>query len=274
MNTIAEPRVVDLPPDNIEVPKAGAMVESRQAPAPVATSADPMVAMIERMASDPTIDLERVKTVLELRRSMKEEAAKEAFSRAMSACKAEMPQVTKNAVNSDNKAKYATLDQMGDAADAIIAKHGLWTNFHPSPCAREGFLKVVCVVGHTGGHERSFDAEIPIDATGFKGGLNKTATHAWKSTMTYGRRVLTEMIFDIKSRDDDDGNAAGGKAPSFITDAQVEELESLIRETDAETTGMLTYVGARAIETMTPAQFEKARAGLLKKKAKTAEKAA
>lgn len=249
-----------------------AVVEARQAPAPVA--ADPMVAMIERMASDPSIDLERVRTVLELRQSMKEEAAREAFSRSMSACKAEMPQVTKNAENTDNHAKYATLDRMGEAADTVIAKHGLWTSFHPAPCSRDGFLKVVCVVGHTGGFERTFDAEIPIDATGLKGGLNKTATHAWKSTMTYGRRVLTEMIFDIKSRDDDDGNAAGGKVPSFITDPQVEEIEALIIETDSETTGMLTYVGAKAIETMTPAQYAKAKAALLKKKAKATEKAA
>lgn len=268
-DTVADPLHADLAQP---AKSSGEIVEARQAPAPVVASADPMVAMIERMASDPSIDLDRVRTVLDLRRSMKEEAARESFNISLAACKAEIPQVTKNAKNTDNNARYATLDQMGDAIDRVIAKHGFSTSFHPAPTSRDGFLKVVCLVGHTGGHERMFEAELPIDATGLKGGLNKTPIHAWKSTMTYGRRVLTEMIFDVKSRDsDDDGNAAGGKAPTIINDDQVAELRSLIIEANPDPKlipqfieDMLGYLKAASIEAMTIPQFTKARAGIRK----------
>lgn len=221
-----------------------AVVEARQAPAPV-TAIDPV---IERLIADSSIDLERVKTVLALRREMEDDTARRAFNVAMASCKAEIPQVGKNAKNSENNSRYATLDKIGEAIDRIIAKHGFSTSFHPAPCARGGFLKVVCHVAHIGGHERVFEAELPTDAAGIKGSVNKTPIHAWKSTMTYGRRVLTEMIFDVKSTNDDDGNAAGGrKAPEFITAEQAAIVSELVTKTGSNLEALLKFYRAECI---------------------------
>lgn len=237
-----------------------AIVGNRQPQAPAQTESAGMIAMIERMAGDNSIDLERLKTLLDLRRSMKEEAARETFNAAMAHVKAELPQVVKNAENTDNHSRYATLDAIGEAADRVIASHGFSTSFYPAPCERDGFLRVECVVAHEGGHERKFSADIPIDATGLKGGVNKTATHAWKSTMTYGRRVLTEMIFDIKSKTltrDDDGNAAGGKKPPELLSAdQADIIRELVKKSESNLEAMLKMCRAESIPDILAADFE------------------
>ena len=224
-------------------------------PAPAPTAIDPV---IERLISDSSIDLERVKTVLALRREMEDDAARKAFNFAMAGCKAEIPQVVKTGKNTENNSRYATLDKMGEAIDRIIAKHGFSTSFHPAPCAKEGFLKVVCHVAHIGGHERIFEAEIPTDAAGIKGSVNKTPIHAWKSTMTYGRRVLTEMIFDVKSTNDDDGNAAGGrKAPEFITAEQAAIVTELVAKTGSNIDALLKFYRAECIPEIRASDFDR-----------------
>ena len=244
-----------------------AVVEARQAPAPV-TAIDPV---IERLIADSSIDLERVKTVLALRREMEEDTARRAFNVAMASCKAEIPQVGKNAKNSENNSRYATLDKIGEAIDRIIAKHGFSTSFHPAPCARDGFLKVVCHVAHISGHERVFEAELPTDAAGIKGSINKTPIHAWKSTMTYGRRVLTEMIFDVKSTNDDDGNAAGAKIIPGLAQEHIDQLRELIAGTKTEEAKVLEGTDCERIEDLSLIQFGEIRLLLEQKLARMAK---
>lgn len=196
-------------------------------PLPPQTESEAMLSMIERMASDPSIDLARLEKIMEMRRSLEEAAERRAFNAAMAACKAELPQVVKNAENSDNKARYATLDKVGEAIDAVVAKHGFSLSFNPGKCDLQGFLRIECTVAHSMGHERHYHADLPTDGTGLKGNANKTAIHAWGSTMTYGRRYLTMMIFDVKSRiltPDDDGRAAGGNSADTIGAEKALEL--------------------------------------------------
>lgn len=255
---------------------AGALVESRQAPAPVAGIDDPIMAIIR----DPSIDIERVRAFLSLRKEMADEEerkrkeaiaeqARREFNAALLACKKEIPIVIKNAKNTETHSQYSTHDQIGEAIDHIVAKHGFTASFYPIPSTKDGFVKVECLLAHSGGHERRFEAELPFDIAGPKGGATKTQIHGWKSATTYARKTLTEMIFDIKSKDDD-GNAAG-KTRDIINDDQVAELRSLIIEANPDpklisqfTEDMLGYLKANSIEAMTIQQFTKARAGIKK----------
>lgn len=252
---------------------AGALVESRQAPAPVAGIDDPIMAIIR----DPSIDIERVRAFLSLRKEMADEEerkrkeaiaeqARREFNAALLACKKEIPIVIKNAKNTETHSQYSTHDQIGEAIDHIVAKHGFTASFYPIPSTKDGFVKVECLLAHSGGHERRFEAELPFDIAGPKGGATKTQIHGWKSATTYARKTLTEMIFDIKSKDDD-GNAAG-KSKGVISDEQVAELRGLIIEAapsaddvTAFTEYLLGYVKANSLEVMTAQQFAKAKKG-------------
>jgi hypothetical protein len=254
-----------------------AEVQPYSPPAP-ATQADQMLAIVERMASDPTIDLERVKTIMGLRKSMKDEAAREAFNAAMAACKAELPQVVKNAENTDNKSRYATLDKIGEAVDYIIAKHGFSTSFNPAPCDKPNHLKVECLVAHSAGHERRYEAELPVDAAGIAGRVNKTAIHAWKSTMTYARRTLTEMIFDVKSKvlsPDDDGRAAGKHSDAEeggLDQAEIEYIETLLKETGSDRKAFLEVYKVSDVSELVALQYKEAVSLLNQKKRRAAAK--
>ena len=61
-------------------PARGEMVAART-PQPQAVSG--LDSVIERLISDPTIDLERVKTVLALRKDLEQETARKAYNEAM-----------------------------------------------------------------------------------------------------------------------------------------------------------------------------------------------
>jgi hypothetical protein len=216
------------------------MSEDTSASAPVArwnpplmTMADQVMATLERVARDDSISLDRLERLVAMQREMLRDDERRAFNAAMAACKAELPQVPKDCKNSDNNSKYASLGQMGAFIDKIIAKHGFSTSFNPVEGAPDGFLRVECVVAHAKGFERHYRSDVPVDAAGLKGTVNKTPIHAWKSTQTYARRTLTEMIFDVKSFDDDDGNEAG-RATATISVEQGCALAALIAKVNGD----------------------------------------
>ena len=67
-------------------------------------------------------------------------------------------------------------------------------------------MGVRCKVRHESGFAEVHDFNIPIDAAGSQGKVNKTHTQAYGSTFTYGRRYATCGVFNIATKDDADGN--------------------------------------------------------------------
>lgn len=232
------------------------VVEARPQRPPVAAGLD---SVIERLISDPTIDLERVKTALALRKDIEQENARKSYNVAMARCKSLIPVVIKNAENSDNKAKYATLDAIGEQVDHILGENGITTSFYPVPSTKEKYIRVECVVAHVDGYERRFETEVPYDMTGAKGGVNKTEIHGWRSAATYARRTLYEMIFDIKSKKltlDDDGNAAGGRGSvELISAEQADMIRELVKKTGTNIDTMLAVYKVESIPDIRASDF-------------------
>jgi hypothetical protein len=74
---------------------------------------------------------------------------------------------------------------------------------------------MVLIVGilSLGGYSREYPLEMPADGKGAKGGGVMSRTHATGSAITYGKRYLKNMIFDLRFKEkDDDGNKAGGNS--------------------------------------------------------------
>jgi hypothetical protein len=57
---------------------------------------------------------------------------------------------------------------------------------------------------------RRFQVDMPIVTQGLRGGDMMTRSHATMSAITYGKRALEIMMFNLAIGDDDDGNRAGG----------------------------------------------------------------
>lgn len=206
----------------------------------VAPSVAPMVAMIERIAMDPSIPIERLEKMLAMKERMEDRAreddermAKKEFFAAMSMCQAELPVVTKTKKNAHTHSTYADLAAIEEQAMPIIHKHGFAVSFQPDGYNERGDLQIRWQISHKGGHAREGVGEIPVDGAGAQGKVNKTGTQAFGSTATYGRRYLLCMLFNISTGDDCDGNKVE-ESSGPIDQEQLKRLRTLIEESGAD----------------------------------------
>lgn len=196
-----------------------------------------IISMIERAVRDPSVDIDKLERMMAMQERVVARNAEAAFNAAMQAAQAAMPQVTRDAKNDQTRSRYARLETISAAIKPVITEHGFSLSYGTDRSPLDNHYGVTCLVAHAGGFSRLYRADIPIDANGMKGAANKTATHAFGSTMSYGRRYLLLMVFDIAlTNEDDDGQAAGRRnqqvrndgGGDVITDAQAETLRSAL----------------------------------------------
>lgn len=226
----------------------------------------PMVAMIERIAIDPNIPIDRLEKMLamkermedrnrEMAREDREYAAKTAYFAAMSACQKQLPVVVKNKRNDHTKSNYADLAAIEEQAMPVIYDHGFGVSFQPDGYNDLGELLIKWEISHSAGYVRNGIGAIPVDGAGAKGGTNKTGTHAFGSTATYGRRYLLCMLFNISTGDDRDGNRPKEQQPVFITEKQVDDIRDLIDQVGADEKRFLSIGKIERLEDMLAADY-------------------
>jgi len=201
-------------------------------------------------ARDPAVDVDKYERLLAMYERTKAAAKAEAYSRAMNAAQVGMSQISRDQTNSQTKSKYATFAALDLAMRPIYTKHGFSLSFDTDD-APEGYVRVVCLVEHIDGGEKRPHIDIPADGKGAKGNDVMTKTHATMSAITYGRRALLKMIFNI-AETDDDGNSAGG---AVITEEQVTRLQTLIAEVDADLPKFLAFLKVERLEELPAKSF-------------------
>lgn len=185
--------------------------------APVQTeepSATNMLAMIERAAGNPAIDVDKMERLLALHERIVQRQSETAFNSSLAAAQQEMPRIQRDAKNPSTNSLYARLESLNKEAVPIYTKHGFSLSFGTAESKLTDSVMVTCVVSHKDGFSRSYQCDIPLDIAGAKGNLNKTRTHGFGSTLSYGRRYLTLLIFNISLvNEDDDGNLGNRPKP-------------------------------------------------------------
>ena len=171
----------------------------------------------------------------------RQEAAKLAFMAAKVAAKAEIPRVLKGRLNSHTKSKYADLAAIDAAVTPVITSHGFTLDFTATPSERAGYIDVTCTTMHREGHSESFTLPWPLDSEGMKGNSNKTPVQAMKSTITFARRTMKMMAFDIADADDDDGNGARRQQEDLVGPEEMTILDDLLRQTNSDRTAFFDY---------------------------------
>ncbi len=227
-----------------------------------------IISVIERAALDPNVDIDKMERLLAMQERILDRQAEADFNAAMAAAQAEMLPVVRDAKNDQTNSKYARLEAIAKAIKPITSRHGFAPSFGTDDCPREDHYRITCDLTHAGGHSRRYHADIPLDLAGIKGNQNKTRTHAFGSTMSYGRRYLTLLMFDIAT-EDDDGNTAG--AGATVSAEQYIRLRDLIQEVDANESAFLKYYRATSLETFPAGKFDAAMKQLEAKRQKEAE---
>lgn len=221
-----------------------------------------LISMIERAARDPNVDIDKMERLFQMHERIDRQRRETAYNSAMASAQAELVPVARKLNNSQTKSKYADLAALSEAAMPVIYRHGFGISHSEFKSDRAGHLGVRAEVTHASGFSKLYDFHIPMDGTGLKGNANMTATHAYGSTFSYGRRYSTCGVFNIATKDDD-GNAAGAK-PSAES-ATVEQITQLIKDSGSSLTWFLETYSVETLEDLTGKQRDEIRSKLTAK---------
>jgi hypothetical protein len=156
---------------------------------------------------------EQLGMILDAQERVLDRQAKQDFAIAMAECQSEMPNILKTKDNNQTKSKYESLDALNKVVSPVYTKHGFSVTFGTDTAHEidNPMIRVTAEVSHKGGWSKEYHYDLPYDMAGIAGTINKTKIHASGSTLSYGRRYLLKLIFNLTTVDehDDDGNSAG-----------------------------------------------------------------
>jgi len=182
-------------------------------PAPPAEpSTDPMVALIERLATNKDVDVEKLKSILDMQKGILAYQAEAAFNSAFADMQADIPTIIERGVG-DKNMRYARLEDIIDGVRPVLSRHGFSLS-HRTEWPDAKTVKVVGILTHRSGHARTSEFLSSADSSG-----SKNAIQALGSAVAYGRRYTTKDLLNIATRGEDDDGARAGDAPKGATPA-------------------------------------------------------
>ena len=247
-------------PSAAEVPHQLAAAPPSASEPPSAAGGGGLLVMIERLATNPSLNIEVFDRLLAARRQEEDRAAERAFNAAMSAAKGELQPVLKTRdVDYPSskgagrvKYRYENFADVAKTVDPVFAKHGLSYRFS---IAQEGDkLTVTCIVSHSEGHSERISLEGKVDP----GSTGMSSVQALGSALTYLQRYSLRAAIGLAAGVDDDGRGAGGASPK-IDARQAATLRMLITDTGRSEATLLRLVGVEDIDDMTIDQWTRAK---------------
>jgi hypothetical protein len=246
-------------------------------PIPQATSSSQLLAVLSRMMADPSVDIDRIERGAALYERALARDMETAFNHAMRHAQEEMRPIAANANNPQTKSRYAKYDALDNAVRPIYSKHGFSLSFYQGEGAPEGHIRVQCKLS-CGGHTERPYLDMPADGKGAKGGDVMTKTHATGAGVTYGRRYLLGMIFNLVIGEDHDGNDASASAakaateppaPGSITPDQADAIIELLESREVSRVAFLQWAKQKRVIDIPAEHFDSCIAAIGKFKVKS-----
>jgi hypothetical protein len=164
-----------------------------------------LMSFIERAAKDPEFDVQKFGELLRLQRDVGHDQSRRAFNQAMAEAQAEMLPVVRSAQNKHLGNKYAKLEDIDREMRPIYTRHGFSVRYGSAPSPSEGTIRLTCTVAHAAGYFEENYLDAPLGNPGSQGGRTATTpVQSVGSAVTYLRRYLLGMVFNIVLADDDD----------------------------------------------------------------------
>lgn len=232
-------------------------IQGPSEPVPVERSETAAVLhMIERAARDPSVDMDKMLKLMDMRDKAEIKQARKAFDEAVAVAKSQIPPIVRNAKGHNDK-KYADFAAIAAVVDPILGKSGLSYRFRT--VQTEKAITVTCVLfGH--GHSEENTLTGPPDNSG-----NKSAIHSIGSTLTYLQRYCLVQALGLAASNDDDGKAAG--LGETVNLEQVEQLVALADEVGADKEAFCRYFKVDGFADIKVKDFDRAISALNKKRA-------
>lgn len=227
-----------------------------------ASDSTALISVIERAARDPNIDIDKMERLLAMQERIFARTAEADFNAAMALCQSEMPRIVPTTPNEHTKAPYAALDEVDRVARPIYTRHGFALSFGTTDCPIADFYRQTCKVSHRAGHSETRFADLPVDTVGPNGKPNKTGVQGFGSTMTYGQRYITKLVFNIViGGEDNDGNGP------TLNKEQIAQIEQRMKDAGTDKAKFLGFWKVDSLEKIPAFNFDPIM-GLLDKSAK------
>lgn len=191
--------------------------------------------VIVRAAQDPNFDVDKLERLVAMQEAREQRNADQQFNDALSAAEAEMEPIATDANNPQTRSRYATHAGLDGAIRKIYTSHGFGISFTTQSIGDPNWVRIIGMLSN-GLVMRPYEYDSAIETTGAKGTQYTTRQWAKASAVTYGKRQILIMMFNLAISDgtDDDGSRAGAALrrqpyrarpqPDVTTTRSMEEL--------------------------------------------------
>ncbi len=206
--------------------------------------------MLERLAINPDVDVAKLSALLDMKERVADKQAEREFNAAMVQLQMVLPRVKKNGFVNKTKAgdpagsgggyNFATWEDMDTVLRPLMREYGFVLSFNSEPPGREGGgAWVIGTLLHIGGHSREARINLTLDS-----GAGKNSLQAMGSTLSYGKRYVAEMLFNIVREGADDDATTGGII--YVSAAKAKEIDDLITTTRIDRTAFLQWAEVKS----------------------------
>jgi hypothetical protein len=215
-----------------------------------------ILAVIERAASNPQVDIDKMERLLQMQERVVKRQAEAEFAAALSDMQDELPSIGergKAKVNGDVRYTFALWEDINSAIKPILKKHGFALSFRTD--LADGGISVTGVLSHRSGHSERTTIRLPSDTSG-----SKNAVQAVASSVSYGKRYTAAALLNLTSHGEDDD--AYRATVEYITEKQEATLREWIEATGSKLDQFLKYMKAESLALIPANQYDKAIAAL------------
>lgn len=196
----------------------------------VATESAGIMSIVERMATDANISIERVEQTFAFYQRVQADAARKAFDAAFAEMQPNLPIIDK--AGHSHNGKYGRWEDIVEGITPVLGAHGFSIRFHVSN--EPGKITVRAVLAHRDGHREETSFDLPADTSG-----SKNAIQAIGSSTSYGKRYTASALLNIVTRgEDDDGNGGPKQRKSSSAakkDGTTEKFNAIKQDFEAAT---------------------------------------
>lgn len=223
-----------------------------------------MLSVIERAASNPAVDVDKMRSLLEMQERIMTKQAEIDFNQSMTRLMAKLPIVDKTGrieftdkngeVRSTPFAKYEDIDA---AIRPVMIEEGFSLSFDTTPRDGGGVI-ITGTLSHSAGHKKTASMPVALDTTGSKNNIQSMG-----SSLSYGKRYVVGLLLNIITRGED---TDGIDRDTPITTEQAVEIDLLVKEVAADKPAFLRYMAVNDIRDIKAIHYNKAKTALNQKK--------
>lgn len=230
------------------------------APAHAIAAPDSMLAMIERVATDPNADIDKMERLLQMHERLLDRESASAYTAALATMQPRLPSIKERGAIKDRsgnvQSTYALWEDINAAIKPVLNEFGFALSFRTQ--TDEGMVRVTGVLAHKAGHSEQTEILLPADTSGSKNGVQSVG-----SSVSYGKRYAAGALLNITTHGEDDDGVLGGqklddKAINWIDAAN--ELDHPEQYQVQRAAVLKDYGGAASLPTEVRNAFNRAKA--------------